>query len=273
MERTVLFKIFLFFIYTAATAFFLYFFIEGSEFYLTPYQLRPRLPGYTLWKPGGFYSHGLGVLGTVMMLVLFLYSARKRFKFLQRIGNLSYFLDFHIFLGIFGPLFVILHSTFKLNGIVSVSFWSMVAVALSGVWGRFLYLQIPRNKQGLELTRSEIESKQNEFLDRLSSDFNLDIESVNELKNLIAKSTQKKDLEKNIVQFSRENRLPRKEFLELHNLTKKYIKLKRQADLMDVFQKYFHYWHVFHKPFAYLMIIIMVLHVTVAILMGYKWIL
>ena len=272
MSRSILFKIFLFLLYSIAAYYFILFLLEGLDFYLTPYQLRPRRPEYIKLKPGGFYSHGLGVLGTAMMLILFLYSARKRFKFLQKFGNLSYFLDIHIFLGIFGPLFIVLHSTFKLNGIVSVSFWSMVAVALSGVWGRFLYLQIPRNKQGIELTRKEIESMQNEFLVKLTADFDLENESVGKLKEIISASVHKRNMKNSINQFAHENRLPQKKMTELYTLAKKYAKLKRQADLMDVFQKYFHYWHVFHKPFAYLMIIIMVVHVTVVVLMGYRWI-
>jgi hypothetical protein len=33
-----------------------------------------------------------------------------------------------------------------------------------------------------------------------------------------------------------------------------------------------HHWHVFHKPFAYVMLFIMVLHVGVTVAFGYTWI-
>ena len=284
MSRSILFKIVLIFLYATGTFFFIYFLIEGLDFYLTPYQLRPRLDEYVILKPGGFYSHGFGILGTLMMLILFLYSARKRIRIFHGIGNLSYFLDIHIFLGIFGPLFIVLHSTFKLNGIVSVSFWSMVAVALSGIWGRFLYLQIPRNRQGIELNKDEIEAQQNQYIEILSSEFDLDGSTAKNLRSIIYYSggekklslfgliKMKKELKKDIHEFVIENKLPYSRMNDLYVLALKYVKLKRQSDLMEVFQKYFHYWHVFHKPFAYLMIIIMAIHVTIVLLMGYRWI-
>ena len=34
----------------------------------------------------------------------------------------------------------------------------------------------------------------------------------------------------------------------------------------------FHYWHVFHKPFALIMYIVMVIHVTLTTIFGYTWI-
>ncbi len=36
-------------------------------------------------------------------------------------------------------------------------------------------------------------------------------------------------------------------------------------------QRLFHYWHVFHKPFAVLMYLFMVVHVAVVLLTGYGW--
>jgi hypothetical protein len=34
----------------------------------------------------------------------------------------------------------------------------------------------------------------------------------------------------------------------------------------------FHYWHVFHKPFAFIMYIIMLIHIGIALWLGYRWI-
>ena len=41
-------------------------------------------------------------------------------------------------------MLVLFHTAFKFGGIVAVSFWSMVAVFLSGIIGRFIYIQIPK---------------------------------------------------------------------------------------------------------------------------------
>ena len=34
----------------------------------------------------------------------------------------------------------------------------------------------------------------------------------------------------------------------------------------------FHYWHVIHKPFAYVMLVVVIIHVGVSIAFGYTWI-
>lgn len=80
-------------------------------------------------------STGLGILGTFMILFgVSIYIARKRYNFLAKYIRLKYLLEFHIFLCTFGPILVVFHTTFKFNGIVSIAFWSMVAVVLKSYW-------------------------------------------------------------------------------------------------------------------------------------------
>jgi len=88
----------------------------------------------------------------------------------------------HIFFGAVGPLFIILHSTFKYNGIVSVSFCSMILVALSGVLGRYLYVQIPKTIRGTELSRKEVEQQITELSDQLARDYQFGDENILSLK-------------------------------------------------------------------------------------------
>ena len=73
----------------------------------------------------------LGIAGAGMMTLMLLYSLRKRVRWFHRLGSLSRWLDVHIFLGIVGPCLVVLHSAFKVGGLVALSFWSMVAVVVS----------------------------------------------------------------------------------------------------------------------------------------------
>jgi hypothetical protein len=135
----------------------LYFLATGASYYATPLGERARHPQYWTLKPGGTLGLKFGAAGLVMMTVMHLYSARKRVKKLRGLGPLRRWLDGHILMGVLGPLFVVLHSSFKVGGLVSISFWSMVAVALSGIFGRYLYLQIPRTRAGEELSLAEVE--------------------------------------------------------------------------------------------------------------------
>jgi len=121
-------------LYILSIAVYIYFLTDGWSFYETPYQERPHMEQrYRNLRPAGFRGHTFGVIGSLMMIFMLLYSARKRMERFQKAGNLSHWLDIHIFFGIMGPLLIVLHTSFKVQGLVAVSFWSMVAVALSGV--------------------------------------------------------------------------------------------------------------------------------------------
>jgi hypothetical protein len=49
--------------------------------------------------------------------------------------------------------------------------------------------------------------------------------------------------------------------------------LERRINQWSTIHQLFHYWHVIHKPFAIIMYVIMLIHIMVAIYVGYLWIL
>ena len=56
------------------------------------------------------------------------------------------------------------------------------------------------------------------------------------------------------------------------SLIKDDIKLNQKIERLDTMQNLFKYWHVVHSPFALVMLVIMVIHVAVTIVFGYRWI-
>jgi len=114
--------------------------------------------------------------------------ARKRYRFLLRIGILKHWLEFHIFLCTLGPILVLFHTSYKFGGLVAVSFWSMVAVFLSGIIGRFIYLQIPHTIEGRELSLNEVREMKTDVADVLKNSYNLDEETY----KLLVKSIKQK---------------------------------------------------------------------------------
>jgi len=48
--------------------------------------------------------------------------------------------------------------------------------------------------------------------------------------------------------------------------------MARRIAFLRTSQKFFQLWHIFHLPFAITMFVIMVIHVAVTIIFGYKWI-
>ena len=59
---------------------------------------------------------------------------------------------------------------------------------------------------------------------------------------------------------------------EILELAQRRALLTRRTAYLGTFKRLFHNWHVFHKPFAYVMIIVVLIHVTITVLFGYRWI-
>jgi hypothetical protein len=270
---------------------FFYYLIDGFDFYKTFFAERPYHHDYQNIKPGGIRGHGLGVIGTIMMILLLFYSLRKRFKIFNKLGAINRWLDVHILLGIMGPLFVILHTSFKLNGIVAVSFWSMIAVALSGILGRYLYLQIPRNIRGDELSFEDTEKIDRELTQKIISIYSLNEKSLSKIQNsILGDVNPNKSLlgilfSLFIADFIKINRYRRirkalikivkispSQAEELIEIARQKAILSRRIVLWNKIHDLFHYWHVIHKPFALIMYLIMIIHVAITVILGYRWV-
>ncbi len=255
----------------------------GAEFYRTPLLERAHHEGYWQWKAGGSVGHKLGITGSSMMVLMLLYSVRKRVGALRRLGPLSRWLDVHICLGVYGPLLVVLHSSFKVQGLVALSFWSMVVVALSGVLGRYLYLQIPRTRAGEELALVELEAEDRELSSQLRTRFRLDEAQLASLDALVGVPgrtgliggfarlvTDDLRLRSGLRQFARSCRaVPRPVVREFERVVREKAQVRRRILLWDRVHELFHYWHVLHKPFALVMYVFMIVHVAVALATGY----
>lgn len=269
---------------------FLFLLIKGIPYYSTPIEERFYHPDHNWFKPSGLFGHGLGIVGTLLILIgVFGYQAKKRFRWLTtRFGRLKYWLEFHIFLCSLGPVMILFHTAFKFGGIVSVSFWSMVAVVASGVIGRFIYVQIPRTIEGRELSLAEVKNMKANLGEVLNGMYGLDensrqliLESTKTASsiaegNLVSRMVQQYFEDKKRVgkvrSALRQNQLPNANLRQLVGLVSNEISLNRRIERLQVMQKLFRYWHVAHLPFALIMLVIMVIHVGVTIAFGQRWI-
>jgi hypothetical protein len=259
-------------------------FFLGLDFYGTPLLERGHHPGYWIWKAGGTIGHKLGLVGSAMMVLMLLYSVRRRVGALRRAGPLSRWLDAHIFLGVIGPLLVVLHSTFKVRGLVALSFWSMIVVASSGVLGRYLYLQIPRTRAGEALVLDQLERQDRELSERLRTRFGLGEEQLARLDAVVDTVPSRVGLLRGLLRivvddirlrarlraFARScGSVPRPLFREFQRVVRHKALARRRLLLWDRLHELFHYWHVLHKPFAVVMYLFMIVHVVVAVMTGY----
>lgn len=160
--------------------------ISGYSYYITPIEERFFHDLHTLLKPSGLLGHGFGIVGTLLIIFgVSLYMLRKRYRIFSRMGLLKYWLEFHIFLCTVGPILILFHTAFKFGGIVSISFWSMVAVFVSGILGRFIYLQIPRSIQGNELTFDELQNRNNALSNQLKNKYQINDSLLNKIEKLV----------------------------------------------------------------------------------------
>jgi len=259
---------------------------RGADFYRTPLLERAHHEGYWQWKAGGTVGHTLGLAGSSMMVLMLLYSVRKRVGALRRFGPLGRWLDVHIFLGVCGPLLVVLHSSFKVQGLVALSFWSMVVVASSGVLGRYLYLQIPRTRAGEERALAELEAEDRELSEQLRTRFRLDEAQLGRLDALVAVPertgllggfvrlvTDDLRLRSALRGFARGcPSVPPVFVRDFERVVRQKANVHRRILLWDRVHELFHYWHVLHKPFALVMYLFMIVHVAVALVTGYGWV-
>jgi hypothetical protein len=105
------------------------------------------------------FGHGLGILGfSLMLMTETLYSCRKRSR-RARWGSMARWLEFHIFTGLVGPFLVLLHSSWKFNGLAGIVMLLTVIIVISGFGGRYIYTSVPRTAQGVELEAGEIQAQ------------------------------------------------------------------------------------------------------------------
>lgn len=252
-----------------------YLFYTGYSYYQTPFHERFYHPRHDWFKPSGAFGHGLGILGTLMILFgVSIYIARKRYNFLSKYLRLKYLLEFHIFLCFLGPILILFHTAFKFGGIVSIAFWSMVAVVLSGVIGRFIYIQIPRTIEGRELSLNEVKALKVDLSEVLNQKYNLDQASIQLFISFTKgdEETGQRTSVSNLKRILSEKQIPQQEQRSILKMVKHEKSLTGKISRLQTMQKWFKYWHVIHLPFALIMLVIVIIHVAVTLAFGYKWI-
>jgi hypothetical protein len=273
------------FVVVAVVYAFVYLRAGGGAYYGIPLATRGYAPGHRLLRPAGRYGLLFGISGLALMLVTLLYTLRKKLKTLSRIGSLRIWLEIHIFCGIVGPALITLHTSFKFNGIISVAYWSMVLVVLSGFVGRYLFVRIPKTMRGAELSAGELEERAGEIRAQLAAE-GLPPVQLDQVETLAAPLSRTDSgaflgdvLFGELRAWLRLRRLRRR----LHAagvapdlvtqtvaLAGERAALMRRIAFLGRTKKLFELWHVLHKPLVYVMLAIAALHVFVAVYFGYS---
>jgi hypothetical protein len=239
--------------------------------FFTKYKLNlDPTPGYPL-------SYRLGWMGFITMCITNFYILRKRFGFMKTFGKLPGWLDFHIFCGMLGPIFIIFHTNFKVNGLVAISFWSMIISASSGVFGRYFYMQTLSKKVDLVAKAERIKK---EFIEAFKDQFEAaKFDEMFVYANTIAGVKQDKNHPVRVFLYSVYSDI-KLSFINPgagYGLSKedgkklaRYGVTNRRALMLEPFNLLLGYWHSFHLPFAFFMYIVAIIHIATALLLGVK---
>jgi len=108
-------------------------------------------------------GYTLGIIGTTLMALLFLYPVRKRVRAFRNLGPVSAWFRVHMLFGVIGPILVLFHSNFRLGSFNSKTvLFATLIVSFSGFFGRYFYARI---HHGLYGRKASLEELQRSFLD------------------------------------------------------------------------------------------------------------
>jgi hypothetical protein len=239
---------------------------DGWHYYTTPMRVRAYHAAHRALRPSGTTGQALGIAGLAMMTVPILYAIRKRWSKASRLGGMKGWLDVHIFCGTVGPVLVTFHSAMKFNGVISVAYWSMVAVMLSGFVGRYLYVRIPRSLRGAELSYAEIEARAAGMLAEVAA-AGVSVSEVSSLRGgrgLLGRR-ERSQAHRRLVEQGLD---PGRAAHVVRLAAERALLLRRLAQLSRT-RRLFAYWHVFHLPLVYVMFAIAFVHIALAVYLGY----
>jgi hypothetical protein len=272
--------------------------IYGFDYYRLPRELRPFSDKHELLRPSGLIGINLGILGTVLFCIIFLYALRKVIPWLGRIGTAKHWMDFHIICGVTAPIIIAFHASFKFNNIAGVAFWIMLAVAISGIAGRYLYAQIPQSLSAAKTSFQELAANEDALADALKRHT---VYSEAKIARIFAmpsaEQIRKSSLLVTLAQmvfldvrrpfqiagirrqaatlgqlirsagglFSTGN-----EDIEIVvQLVRRKASLSKRILFLDQAERVFHLWHVVHRPFSYAFAVLAIIHIVNAVRLGY----
>jgi hypothetical protein len=136
------------------------------------YCLLILLMGFYFFFAFGSRFHGgspqglaYGTLGLALVLILMFFGVRKR-SYRSSWGSVENWLHAHIYLGLIAVVTILLHSGFHFHDKIAVAaFVLLTLVALSGLWGAFIYTVVPPKMTSVasNLSAAEMSDQLNEL--------------------------------------------------------------------------------------------------------------
>jgi hypothetical protein len=237
-------------------------------------------------------GYWLGIAGSSLMVLLLLYPLRKRMKFLRLPGTVAFWFRAHMILGIIGPVLILLHANFRLGSLNSdVALVAMLIVATSGIVGRYLYSKIHLGLYGRQAAAREILADADALRELIAAGLPVADRVVAQLNafahlgttpprgvvvgllllpvmslrarlvrgRLIADARRIIEVEGKRLGWSRKVR--RRQLAGVADLVKLHVAAVRKAAVFALYERLFRFWHIFHLPLFFLLVIAAIVHI------------
>lgn len=243
------------------------------------------------FKPGSDVGYNIGLVGSIFMLLLLFYPARKRVRWMHTWLPMKQWFRAHMFLGVAGPLLVVLHSTLSFGSINAViAFFSMSLVAVSGLIGRFIYIRIHHGLYGRRKTLQELKGQQSIGEQDLRTEFHFSPQLEMRLRQFEAMALASdggllrnawrflalgpavlwtyhqscRDLLHSLQEMGVGTAMPRelkRRYAYGKAFIRTYLKTVQAASQFQTYERLFSLWHIVHIPLMFLLVITGVIHV------------
>lgn len=193
----------------------------------------------------------LGWTGVASMLVMQLYSLRRRLPMLRKLGPLRAWMDAHIFLGLQGLVLIAYHSAGAgpNANLALLDLALVVTVVLSGTFGRYLYTFLPRSRAGQAVELGNLQSELG--ASALPAALRRECRGIADLARLAV-------VRRRMLRAQREDRALSG---AQRSAARRAIALASRISAIEVAERWFARWTLFHRPLAFLLLGITSLHV------------
>lgn len=219
--------------------------------------------------PGSSWGGVLGVLGAVLMLVPLAYLVVKRVQSLNRwvtrFVSMRTLLTWHIYAGVLGPILVILHSSHKFDSVLGIALTVMtLVVVLSGFTGRYLLTRFSDTIREKKETLTQLEIRYRKIAAELASDQG-QVAMLRPFTGLFASWIANKLVRRGAIVH--ESTPP----IRALALVEAMAEIEYAIKVHEGFKFAFKWWLRFHIVIAFVLYLLLALHVWSSIYFGLRW--
>lgn len=244
------------------------------------------------WIAEDGWGYWFGIVGGSLMLLLLLYPMRKRMRVMSKWLTVKFWFRLHMVFGVLGPVLIMMHSSYRLGSLNGrIAFFSMLIVAISGLFGRYIYTRIHYGLYGKKATFASLCADSVGVNHKLGPLFDLQPKTKQLLKDFesrvmsppqgvlastihwisvrykaaklyheVIRSLNKKLLEVAHLKGWDRAKVRRKQ-LRLRDLLVTHRTLLRQILEFHFYERLFAIWHLLHMPLFIMMVVTGFVHV------------